>query len=154
MSRDIADPDLELSSSLIVKIVRNLETLNYMSPRVCDEILRYIFANKENIRGDVIYQALYFLHIIGYDPVKPPLLTDGSAKCDPHSTKELDFGVFEAIIERDFELMSCIKIIRAATALCYFGTLPAKLIERIFDPEFLKRSEEEVKRNSRLVSPL
>lgn len=142
---------MELSSSLIFKIVRNLEVLNYMSPFLCDQIFQYIYENRNYISGEITYQTLYFLYLIGYNPESRKFLTDGRSEEDSLNNEKLDFSSFENVIERDFELMSSMKIIRTSIALCYYGHLPQKLISRIFDPDFIRRTEKEVLISTRMV---
>lgn len=133
--------DIVLSSRIIREVLNNLSKSNYVLPGICDKIVRYLYENRSMVSGETVGRSLYTLYTLGYDPADNLLLAD-----DEQSTQQepVHFDVFGAIIERDFELMAGLTIVRVCLALVYYRALSMELIEKVFNLDFLMRLEKEI----------
>lgn len=142
IEEEASGDDLILSSRIIRDVMNNLSKLNYMVPEICNKIMRYLNENRSTICGNVIGRALFILYSLGYEPAANVLLPD-----DQGHTQEqqlIRFDDFGAIIERDFELMPGLTIVRACLALVFYRALSMELIEKVFNLNFLMRLESEI----------
>lgn len=133
--------DIVFSSRIIREVLNNLSKTNYVLPGICDKIVRYLYDNQSMVSGETVGRALYVLYTLGYDPADNLLLSE-----DEQSTQQgmVRFDVFGAIIERDFELMTGLTIVRVCLALVYYRALSMDLIEKVFNLDFLMRLEKEI----------
>lgn len=141
--------DLVLSSRMIRDVVNNLNKLNYMVPEICEKILRYLYENRKKVCGEIVGRALYTFYTLGYEPAAHTCLPgyEQSTQQLPQQLPQqqpIRFYDFGAIIERDFELMPGLTIVRACLALVYYRALSMELIEKVFNLDFLMRLESEI----------
>lgn len=140
-----SDENLILSSRIIRDVLINLNRMNYVLPGICEKITRYLYENRSSVSGGVVARAMYTLYLIGYEPAENgPLLDVAQNTPLPSQQQPVRFEEFGAIIERDFEVMSGLSIVRGCLALAFYRALPMDLIEKVFNIDFVTRLEKEI----------
>lgn len=133
--------NIPLSTRFIRDSLYNIGSLQYSQPIVFTNMLRYLYDNRTLISGGVVARALYTLYSSGYEPRNQLLLSDDEPHVDVDDVRFEEFG---KIIERDFELIPSLSILRTCLALTFYQALSMELIRRIFDEMFFTRMEEEI----------
>jgi len=102
---------------------------------MCDKLFNYILNNNEFIIGDTVEKILYCCYNLGYKPDDE----------NNEYNNNLLFNYSINIINRDFNYMTGLSIIQACLALCFYKKLSDSLINRVFNIDFIKRLEDEIK---------
>lgn len=94
--------------------------------------------------GGIVTRTLHTLYSIGYEPADYVLLPHDEQSTPAPQQQEVRFDEFGAIMERDFEVMSGLSIVRGCLALAFYRALSIDLIERVFNLDFITRLEKEI----------
>lgn len=113
-------------------------------------ILCYVHANRKVISGETVSRALYFLYTLGYEP-NAQLLYQCDIENANADSNHIDFEDFGPIIERDFDFLPGLVIVRTCLALTFYRALPMNLLDRVFDLKFIMRLEQEISSISSMV---
>lgn len=114
-----------------------------MVPMLCDQIMRYLYENRSMVCGDIVGRTLYILFTLGYEPANDLLMLNDEQETGPQQ-EPIQFDDFGAIIERDFELIAGLTIVRSCLALAFYRALSFELIDKVFNLDFLMRLEKEI----------
>lgn len=148
-----SEDSLILSSRIIRDVSFNLSKMNYVLPGICGKITHYLYENRSMVCGEVVARTLYTLYSIGYEPADNVLLPHDDQNEPPPQQQEVRFDEFCGIIERDFEVMSGLSIVRGCLALAFYRALSMNLIEKVFNIDFVTRLEKEISICSASVRP-
>ncbi|XP_055920342.1 FAST kinase domain-containing protein 1, mitochondrial isoform X2 [Eupeodes corollae] len=116
-----------LDSRMLRDMSYNLSTSNFVAPEVLEKMFSYIMKNENYVTGDTAEKIISCSYNLGYSPQLQESL-DSIAR----------------IVVRDFDYMTGLSIIQASLALCFYKTIPEKLINKVFCVDFIKRIEEEI----------
>lgn len=133
-----------LNSRQIRVLVYNLSKSSCVIPNIFDHILKYLHKNRQYVFGDTIEKFLVCFYNLGYDPTarRANQIESGESQSP---LEEINFEDFAEIIHRDFNFMSGSAIVESCLALCFYRALPASLVNRLFNIEFITRLEDEIK---------
>lgn len=132
------DNNIVLSSFLINDICASFKQTKYIVPTLCAKMLQYVYANQNAVSGKVAGSMLYSLYILGYDPYTSTNSLQSSSEFD------VNREIISNIIERDFDLMSGLSIVRTCLALSFYRALSIRLINCVFNLNFIERLEKEI----------
>lgn len=125
--------DVPLNSRSIRHAIYQTYRNMFIIPSMIDNILKYVFENRDSISGETAAKVLHCLYKMGYDP-----------QLESNATEKFNFEALADIIHREFDLISGPIIVKSCLALCYFRVLPHSLIDRIFHVDFITRLENEI----------
>ncbi|KAH8381136.1 hypothetical protein KR200_003612 [Drosophila serrata] len=117
----------DLNSRVVRDMAYNFNASHFFVPELLESMFGYISEQHDHITGDTVEKVLTCAYNLGYTPASPHVL---------HHVAN--------VLLRDFDQMSGLSLVQACLALCFYKSIPEKLINNVFCVKFIQRIEDEI----------
>ncbi|KAH8281969.1 hypothetical protein KR054_004538 [Drosophila jambulina] len=117
----------DLNSRVVRDMAYNFNASHFFVPELLESMFGYVSEQHDHVTGDTVEKVLTCAYNLGYTPASPHVL---------HNVAE--------VLLRDFDQMSGLSLVQACLALCFYKSIPEKLINQVFCVKFIQRIEDEI----------